>query len=179
MKLRKMMLTLVAVLAASVTFAGNTSDLRVFITQFFSGITMMASYAEDEDAPEVVQLMDTAKALKAGLLQYDTELTAGELSEQGKIIDNAFAQIPTILNKIGTSSSEVMPELIPVIQQLTTAIIKNQTKVPASKVDQETALALMLFFAEGKAEQEGVLLGRASRVLQQEIQGALEGLMTE
>ena len=179
MKFRKMMLTLVAVLAASVTFAGNTSELRMFITQFFSQITMMISYAEDEDAPEVVQLATVTKALKAGLLQYDTELTAGQLSEQGKIIDNAFTQIPTILNKIQTSSNEIMDELAPVVGQLTTAVINNQTKVPAAQVDQDIALALMMYFAEAKAEQEGSLLGRASRVLQQEIQSAFEGMMEE
>ncbi len=174
-----MMLTVVAVLATSVAFAGNTSELRMFITQFFATINMMTSMAEDEDAPEVVQLNQVTKALKAGLLKYEEELTAGDLSQHSQTIDDSFTAITNTLNKIKESSSEVEDELMPQVEALTKAVLANQTKVQPQEVNQEMASALIMYFAQAKAEQEGTLLVRASRVLQQEMIEGLGGLMGE
>lgn len=168
MKLRKIVLTIVAVLGVTVAFAGNTSDLRIYIQQFFKMINVSVSMMADEEDPETAEITQTIQALKKGLLQYDTELSAGNLLEQSKIIDETFQEIPVILNKIKTSSKEIEGELAPQIEKLTTAVINNQTEVPAEKVNHEIALGLMESFAQGKALAEGTLEDSVSEILQME-----------
>lgn len=120
-------------------------------------------------------LVDTATALRAGLLAYEANVKTGqELTGNNKSIDTLLRQIPAIFNKIQSSSAEISAEIIPVLEQLTTYIVSNQHQVNSNDIDQDMASQLLMTFAYQKAELEGDLTGRVSRIFQQEIQKILE-----
>lgn len=174
MNLKKLFVTTTAVLVSAVAFAGNTSDTKVLIDQFF-GMTHQIDVTQ-LDAEQQEQV-NTFKALEAGLLAYEANLTAGSMTAKDQAIDTALnEQIPAVLNKIKESSDEVYDELFPLLQQLTQNVFSNQNTYTNAQVDlEESAPVLMWMFSYAKAEQDGVLLGRASRVLQAEMAQMMMG----
>jgi len=175
MKLKKWLCTLVAVGLTSAAFAGNTSELRILIVQFFAPMVQAEELITEptEQQKEVFQLL---KALKQGLLNYDTNLSKGVLQETDKAIDKAFkTTIPGILNKIKESSDEVTEELTPVINQLTNQILLNQQNFKQNSYSAEVLAAgqeTIRSFAIAKAITEvGCLEEVPAGVLTWEIMG--------
>lgn len=176
MNLKKFFVTAAAVLVAGAAFAGNSSDTKVLIEQFFAG-TDSLSVAELDD--EQQRQINTFKALKEGLLAYEANLTADSMTDTDRAIHNALnTDIPTVLNKIQTSSDDVYDELYPLLQTLSDNIFANQSTYTEGQIDlEETAPVVMWMFSYVKAEVDGVLLGRASRVLQEEMAQMMRSVM--
>lgn len=172
MKMKRWLLALVAVTLTNMAFAGNTSELRGLIDLFFGGMEQQITSIEtqsQQDSEMKQQALDVLKALKGGLINYDDHLNAGNLNETDKAIDKALnTTIPAIFNKIKNSSDEINAEITPVLKELASNIIKNQTEVPASKVKVDDCTDLLSIFAFLKADQDGTLSSRAARVIQAE-----------
>ena len=180
--LRKLFVTAIAVAASSMAFAGNTYDVKDLVTGFFSFTEQMPT---TELTPEEQMAVNTAKALEKGLLTYAENLSKRELTATDRKIDTTLnTQIPAIVNKIQESSLEVQDELNTAVKDLQTAVLANQSQYTVSgPVVDQVAPGLLILFAYTKAEADGVLLGRASRVLQQELaamfQTMIEGMLEE
>ncbi|MCQ2411078.1 MAG: hypothetical protein MJ053_06405 [Elusimicrobiaceae bacterium] len=153
MKLKKLLCTLVAVIATSVAFAGNTSNLKYLINQTFLQLERLEEVQEVSAEEQV--LVDAATALRAGLLNYEAKLTAGEqLTEKNAEMDRLFGQLPAIFNQINQESEEqltatvtkAMEDFLPVLNQLTNATLANQTSIGAGQVNSDVANALMGMF---------------------------------
>ncbi len=176
--LRKLFVTAVAVAASSLAFAGNTYDVKDLVTGFFSFTQQMPT---TELSPDEQMAVNTAKALEKGLLTYAENLSKKELTATDKKIDTSLnTTIPAIFNKIQESSLEVQDELNNAVKELQTAVLSNQSeyKVSGAMVDQ-VAPGLLILFAYTKAEADGVLLGRASRVLQQELAAMFQTMLED
>lgn len=180
--LRKLFVTAVAVAASSLAFAGNTYEVKDLVTSFFSFINQAPT---TELSPDEQMAVNTTKALEQGLLVYAENLSKKELTANDKKIDAALnTQIPGIFNKIQESSMEVQDELNAAVKDLQTVILRNQSQYQVSgPVVDQVAPGVLILFAYTKAEADGVLLGRASRVLQAELaamlQNMLEGMMED
>ncbi len=176
MNLKKFFVTAAAVLVSAAAFAGNSSDTKTLIDQFFSGTEQIN--VTELDAEQQEQL-NTFKAMQAGLLAYEANLSADSMTAADKAIDAALnEQIPAVLNKIKESSDEVYDELFPLLQKLANDVFANQNAYTKAQIDlEESAPVLMWMFSYVKAEQDGVLLGRASRVLQAEMAQMMVGAM--
>ena len=186
MKLRKLMLAVVAVLATSVAFAGNTSELKYLINQTFLQLENLAQI--QEVTAEEQPLVDAATALRAGLLNYEAQLSAGgELSGLNKQIDDYFKTLPTYFNGLDASSlpsfdgvdlsqitSQEQAEALlgPVAEQIADFLapivepVDNQctkltkavlkNQTKVAHADEETASALMTLFALTKMQYESI-----------------------
>ena len=206
MHLKKWMCMLVAVTIANTAFAGMTlpknlanpalptktikmlsapasvngkyperSNLEYIINNTFLPYEMIPLLQPVTE--EMEPIVDTATALRAGLLAYEAEVTAGQgLSETNKIIDEILQRFPGIFNKIQNSSDEIVDELFPVLEQLTVQVVANQHKVNRNDVNQDVASQLLFAFVYQKAELDGTLLGRVSSIIQREFQEALESM---
>lgn len=169
MKFKKWMCTLAAVAFSTMAFAGNTSDLKVLIDQFFTPMEQVEQAGQNLSAEEQ-EILKTMKALKSGLLTYEEHLTANQLTETDKAIHVSLnTTIPAIFNKIQESSDEVADEMEPVLKKLTEDILNNQNQFKKEEINAEAGQGVILIFSYTKAEVDGVLLGRASRVMQQEL----------
>lgn len=172
MKLRKWMCTLALLALTAPVFAGNTSDLKMLITQFFMPIEMMSAMTELSSIDQ--HALDTAQAVKEGLLLYESRLTAQEpLSEPDQAIEQAFARLPGIFNKIQHSSEEIIDEATDPLILLVSGVLANQQRLDAEEVDVEMATGILWTFALAKASAEGALSPRVQEVLQQEIADAM------
>ncbi|MGN0017235.1 MAG: hypothetical protein ACI37O_07865 [Candidatus Avelusimicrobium sp.] len=178
MNLKKFFATAAAVLISAAAFAGNSSDTKVLIEQFFK-VPEIQKVGELD--PEQQLAINTMQALRDGLLVYEANLTANTMTEKDKAIDAALNEkIPAVLNKIKESSDEVYEELYPLLQQTANDIFANQTAYNKSQVDmEENAPVLIWMFSYLKAEHDGVLLGRASRVLATEMMQMMAGAVQE
>lgn len=178
MNLKKFFVTAAAVLISAAAFAGNSSDTKVIIEQVFGSAKNVNVAELDAEQQEV---FNTMQALKEGLLVYEANLTANTMTEKDKAIDTALnEQIPAVLNKIKESSDEVYDELYPLLQKTANDIFANQTKYDKSQVDmEENAPVIIWMFSYIKAEHDGVLLGRASRVLALEMMQMMAGAVQE
>ena len=200
MHLKKWLCMFVAVTAANAAFAGTTFS-KTLLTPALPSKTIQAVASPNDATgkyPEKSQLeylingtflvyeilpmvqpideetepiVNTATALRAGLLAYEADVRSGRaLTGNSKSIDEILQQIPGIFNKIQNTSDEVVDELIPVLEQLSNQIMAKQSKVNVNEIDQNVATQLLLLFSYQKAELEGVLMGRVSRIIQQEVQ---------
>ena len=187
MKLKKLLCTLVAVIATSVAFAGNTSNLKYLINQTFLQLERLEE-VQAVSAEEQV-LVDAATALRAGLLNYEAKLTAGEqLTGQNAEMDRLFGQLPAIFNQINQESEEqltatvtkAMNDFLPVLTALTNATLANQTRIGAGQVNTDVANALMGMFCYLKlldeAETNG-LTDTAYEFIQIDLATTLQSLM--
>ncbi len=174
MKLRKLLCTLVAVAAASFAFAGNTSDLKYLINQTFLQLENLSQV--QEVTAEQQPLVDAATALRAGLLNYEAQVSAnGELTGFNAQIDNYFKALPATFNGLDfsqiTSEEEAEQLLAPRAEQFTTQcaqlaknVLKNQQKV--NNVDEEIAGGLIQLFAMNKMLQEESLDETGTMIVQ-------------
>ena len=174
MKLKKWMLAVVAVLATSVAFAGNTSQLKYLSNQTFLQLENLSQ--TQEVTAEQQPLVDAATALRAGLLTYEAQLSSGaELTGLNAKIDAAFKALPAIFNGLDfsqiTSEEEAEQLLAPRAEQFTTQcaqlaknVLKNQQKV--NNVDEEIAGGLIQLFAMNKMLQEESLDETGTMIVQ-------------
>lgn len=174
MKLRKLLCTLVAVAAASFAFAGNTSDLKYLINQTFLQLENLSQV--QEVTAEQQPLVDAATALRAGLLNYEAQVSAnGELTGFNAQIDNYFKALPATFNGLDlntvTTEEEVTALLTPRVEQFSTqcaqlaeAVLKNQTKV--ANVDKDIAGGLIQLFAMTKMLQDESLDETGTMIVQ-------------
>ena len=121
-------------------------------------------------------LVTTATALRAGLLNYAKEVAAGnELTGQNAVIDQAFNEIPAVLNKIKYSLLEVSDEYSAVLYKLSKAALANQNKVSAEETDIEVGAFALTYLTVVKAVTERTLIGSVEDIITQEIQQMLMG----
>ena len=165
MKVKKVICTLAAVALAGIALAGNTSDMSVFINDFFSPLEQDAQAKNDASAGK--KEVNTVVALKNGLLVYDTCKTTRQLAGLNQEIDTALEiTLPNILNKMKTSITEVQEEMRPVLKKLTEDVVANQDEVKAENVDSVRAQEIMASFVFIKLLEEGKVLVRVSYILQ-------------
>ena len=151
------------------------SQLEYLINNAFLGYELLPLLQPITE--EMEPIVATAMALRAGLLAYAAEVTAGrQLTGNNKSIDEILQTIPSIFNKIQNSSEEIADEILPVLEQLSNYVVANQNKVSKSEIDQEMASQLLMTFVYQKAELEGSLTMRVSRIFQQEVQELLESM---
>lgn len=185
MKLKKWMLAVVAVLATGVAFAGNTSQLKYLINQTFLQLENLSQ--TQEVTAEQQPLVDAATALRAGLLNYEAQLSSGaELSGLNAKIDNAFKALPAVFNGLdvsqATSEEEVEALLTPRAEQFNTQcaqlakdILQNQQKV--NNADEEIAGGLIQLFAMNKMLQEETLDENGTLIVQMTLAGLAMEMM--
>lgn len=206
MHLKKWLCMLVALIAANAVFAGNMLPKNLAnpalpaktIKVLSAPPTVNGKYPERSQLEYIINgsflpyellpllqpvgedlepVVDTATALRAGLLAYEADVRSGrQLTGNNKSIDSLLRQIPVIFNKIQSSTDEITDEILPVLEELTVNIVDNQRKVNAGDVNQELASQLLMTFAYQKAELEGDLTGRVSRIFQQEIQEIMQSM---
>ena len=117
----------------------------------------------------------SAVALRAGLLNYEKEVTAKRtLTGNNATIDHYLKQFPVVLNKIQNSSSEVEEEMIQLVRDLSKVILKNQTAVSESEIDEDSCAFLVMSFGYQKVFADGSLTTRVTQILQQELATQLE-----
>ncbi len=206
MHLKKWLCMLVALVAANAVFAGSMLPKNLAnpalpaktIKVLSAPTTVNGKYPERSQLEYIINgsflpyellpllqpvgedlepVVDTATALRAGLLAYEADVRSGrQLTGNNKSIDGLLRQIPVIFNKIQNSTDEITDEILPVLEELTVNIVDNQRKVNAGDVNQELASQLLMTFAYQKAELEGDLTGRVSRIFQQEIQAIMQSM---
>ena len=121
-------------------------------------------------------LVTTAIALRAGLLNYAKELAAGhELTGQNAIIDQAFNEVPAILNQIKGSLMEVNEQYTDVLRKLAKAALANQNKVSEEETDVDVGAFALAYLTLTKAVTEGSLIRNVENVIMNEIQQLLMG----
>ena len=126
--------------------------------------------------PENEILVTTAIALRAGLLNYAKELAAGhELTGQNAIIDQAFNEVPAILNQIKGSLMEVNEQYTDVLRKLAKAALANQNKVSEEETDVDVGAFALAYLTLTKAVTEGSLIRNVENVFMNEIQLLLMG----
>ena len=170
MKLKKMLCTLVAVGLTSAAFAGNTSGLRSYIQDFFQNRRDSIEMFGQGNTPKGVAALQTIQALENGLLAYEEQKTAQNLTGLSQEIDSGLTNLLTIYNKINNSSDEVATESKPVLENLTKKIIENQSEIDSKSVNLEGAQDLVFLFSFTNPEAERVLVVRAYKVLAQEME---------
>lgn len=169
MNLKKLFVLVAALAVSTAAFAGNSSTNSALIEE---SVSAAANAVEEETDPQV--LKNTQQALTMGLMVFDAHRDLKSMTDADKAIETALeTDIPTILNKIKTSSDEVYPELEPALGKLTDLLLKNQTVYPAAAVDRETGVYMTMITAVMYAQGKGLLLGRVTEILTAELQAAM------
>ena len=171
MKLHKFLVLLAAMALSTAAFAGNASSNSAMIEE---SVSSAAETVGDEVDQKVLQ--NTQNAITVGLLVVDAHRDLNEMTENDTAISEAMEKtVPAILNKIQTSSDEVYEELQPVLQDLTTRVLKNQTIYPDKLIDRETAEGIMLLTAINQAQAKGLLSDNVAQILTMELLQATFG----
>ena len=156
---------------STAAFAGNASSNSAMIEE---SVSSAAETVGDEVDQKVLQ--NTQNAITVGLLVVDAHRDLNEMTENDTAISEAMEKtVPAILNKIQTSSDEVYEELQPVLQDLTTRVLKNQTIYPDKLIDRETAEGIMLLTAINQAQAKGLLSDNVAQILTMELLQATFG----
>lgn len=172
MKLNKLLVLFAAMVLSTAAFAGNASSNSAMIEE---SVDTAASAVSGEGADEKT-VLNTQNAIKIGLLTVDVHRDLNEMTENDKaIVDLMEQKMPAILNKIEKSSDDVYEELQPVLQQLTTLILKNQTLYPDKLLDKETAEGIVFLTTINEANRKELLSETAAYVLGMELQQAIFG----
>ncbi len=96
------------------------------------------------------------------------------MTEADKSIEKLLEQqIPSILNKIQSSSDEVYEELDPILANLNELLLSNQQVYPQQSIDKELGKYIAFLTAVMYAQGKGLLLGKATEILNMEMQSAL------
>lgn len=171
MKLHKFLVLLAAMALSTAAFAGNASSNSAMIEE---SVSSAAETVGDEVDQKVLQ--NTQNAITVGLLVVDAHRDLNEMTENDTAIGEAMEKtVPAILNKIQTSSDEVYEELQPVLQDLTTRVLKNQTIYPDKLIDRETAEGIMFLTAINQAQAKGLLSDNVAQILTMELLQATFG----
>lgn len=171
MKLHKFLVLLAAMALSTAAFAGNASSNSAMIEE---SVSSAAETVGDEVDQKVLQ--NTQNAITVGLLVVDAHRDLNEMTENDTAISEAMEKtVPAILNKIQTSSDEVYEELQPVLQDLTTRVLKNQTIYPDKLIDRETAEGIMFLTAINQAQVKGLLSDNVAQILTMELLQATFG----
>lgn len=150
---------------------------KIFVTAVAVLGLGTAAFAQGVDEKTVEY---TQKALAHAWMTVDAHKDCNQLTDTDKaILAYMDTTIPTILNKIQESSSEVESEVEPAVTDLANKLITSQDVYPANMLNQDAAKVMALLLAVGYAEEKGLLLGRVSQVLQAEIQAMLMEAMEE
>ena len=166
MKIHKLLVLLTAMALSTTVFAGNSSSNSAMIKE---SVSAAAEAVQDEEVSEEV-LQNTTDAILAGLLQLDEDNERQELTENDKAILNLMEQkIPAILNKIQTTSDEVAEELDPVLKELTTLVLKNQTLFSEKQIDFESAKVMLFLTTINNADIKDLISDRVSQILAVEL----------
>ncbi len=151
------------------------SDLEYLINNTFLGYELLPMLKAVKTEEQVFVTMATA--LRAGLLAYEKQVTAGQaLTGTNAEIDAYLKQVPNVLNKMQQSSNDVKTERDALLGKLTKAIVKNQTVISEGQFDEDICIYLASGFVNLYTlmfEDEN-LSARAARILEQEIEQALQ-----
>ena len=169
MKLKKLLCTLVAVGLTSAAFAGNTSELKKYIQNYFEQQRTLIEISGAEDTPEGITTLKTIQALENGLLAYEEQKTAQNLTGLNLEIDSLLTEFLTILNRIDSASKDVENESQPILQKLTEKIIENQSEIDKQSIHWEGAATLVYSFSFTNPVAEKILVVHAYKVLVREI----------
>ncbi len=167
--MKKLFALLAVSLFTTAAFAGNSSSNSALIEQSVSS----AAATVEEEAADPQILKNTQQAITMGFMIFDAHRDLNSMTEaDNKIADLLETQIPATLNKIQTSSDDVVGEVEPMIEQLTDLLLKNQTVYASSHVDRQAGIYITFLTAIMYADQKGLLLGRVSAILGSEIQSS-------
>ena len=166
--MKKLFALLAVSLFTTAAFAGNSSSNSALIEQ---SVSSAAATVEEAADPQI--LKNTQQAITMGFMIFDAHRDLNSMTEaDNKIADLLETQIPATLNKIQTSSDDVVGEVEPMIEQLTDLLLKIQTVYASSHVDRQAGIYITFLTAIMYADQKGLLLGRVSAILGSEIQSS-------
>ncbi|OUO56967.1 hypothetical protein [Candidatus Avelusimicrobium gallicola] len=169
MKLNKFFALLATLAVSTAAFAGNSSSNSALIEQSVSS----AAATVEEEAADPQILKNTQQALTMGFMIFDAHRDLNSMTETDQAIASLLeSNIPATLNKIETSSDDVVDEIEPMIEQLTDLLLKNQTVYPAASYDRQAGVYITFLTAIMYANQKGLLLGKVSNILSAEIQSS-------
>lgn len=170
MKLKKLFVLFAALAVSTAALAGNSSSNSVLIEDSVS--TAASSVDQEETNPQI--LKNTQQALTMGLMTFDAHRDLDSMTDTDKSIEKLLEQqIPAILNKIQSSSDEVYDELDPILGNLTELLLNNQQVYPKPSIDKELGKYITFLTAVMYAQGKGLLLGKATEILNMEMQSAL------
>ena len=170
MKLKKLFALFAALAVATAALAGNSSTNSALIEE---SVSVAAASVEEPKLDQQI-IKNTQQALTMGLMIFDAHRDLNSMTETDKSIEKALEQqIPEILNKIQNSSDEVYEELEPVLKNLTQLLLNNQSVYPQTSIDMDTGTYITLITAVMYAQGKGLLLGKATEILNMEMQSAL------
>lgn len=107
-------------------------------------------------------------------MTFDAHRDLDSMTEADKSIEKLLEQqIPSILNKIQSSSDEVYEELDPILANLNELLLSNQQVYPQQSIDKELGKYIAFLTAVMYAQGKGLLLGKATEILNMEMQSAL------
>ena len=170
MKLKKLFALFAALAVSTAALAGNSSTNSALIEE---SVSVAAASVEEPKLDQQI-IKNTQQALTMGLMIFDAHRDLNSMTETDKSIEKALEQqIPEILNKIQNSSDEVYEELEPVLKNLTQLLLNNQSVYPQTSIDIDTGTYITLITAVMYAQGKGLLLGKATEILNMEMQSAL------
>ncbi len=170
MKLKKLFVLFAALAVSTAALAGNSSTNSALIEE---SVSVAAASVEEPKLDQQI-IKNTQQALTMGLMIFDAHRDLNSMTETDKSIEKALEQqIPEILNKIQNSSDEVYEELEPVLKNLTQLLLNNQSVYPQTSIDMDTGTYITLITAVMYAQGKGLLLGKATEILNMEMQSAL------
>lgn len=170
MKLKKLFALFAALAVSTAALAGNSSTNSALIEE---SVSVAAASVEEPKLDQQI-IKNTQQALTMGLMIFDAHRDLNSMTETDKSIEKALEQqIPEILNKIQNSSDEVYEELEPVLKNLTQLLLNNQSVYPQTSIDMDTGTYITLITAVMYAQGKGLLLGKATEILNMEMQSAL------
>ena len=170
MKLKKLFFFFSTLTVSTAALAGNSSTNSALIEE---SVSVAAASVEEPKLDQQI-IKNTQQALTMGLMIFDAHRDLNSMTETDKSIEKALEQqIPEILNKIQNSSDEVYEELEPVLKNLTQLLLNNQSVYPQTSIDMDTGTYITLITAVMYAQGKGLLLGKATDILNMEMQSAL------
>ena len=204
MKLKKALCTLVALTVVGTAFAGNAANFKLLANQSLNFKTLNLLKEADDDMfrersrleytintallqaeqlplyqpitqEEDKMAVRTAAAMRAGLLAYERELTAGKtLSAKSQKIQNSLKQLINILNSMESSYDEVADQMSPLLIETSADIISNQNKIGYQETEISVAALDLLYFVYTHGYVEGTLLIRVTPIMQNLFQELLQ-----
>lgn len=169
MKLKKLFALFAALAVSTAALAGNSSSNSALIEDSVSAAA--SSVDQEETNPQI--LKNTQQALTMGLMTFDAHRDLDSMTEADKSIEKLLEQqIPSILNKIQSSSDEVYEELDPILGNLNELLLSNQQVYPQQSIDKELGKYIAFLTAVMYAQGKGLLLGKVTEILNMEMQSA-------
>ena len=169
MKLKKLFALFAALAVSTAALAGNSSSNSALIEDSVSA----AASSVDQEGTNPQILKNTQQALTMGLMTFDAHRDLDSMTEADKSIEKLLEQqIPSILNKIQSSSDEVYEELDPILGNLNELLLSNQQVYPQQSIDKELGKYIAFLTAVMYAQGKGLLLGKVTEILNMEMQSA-------